>query len=171
MGLEYVLPPCAHRPARAPIGNRRVSLLRTVRRADVPLNCGPRSLNPLVQSGRPISVKAAQSLGSGKLSLVDRMADLRAATLLWPPNVRVGITAVLHTWGSAMTHHPHVHMIVGGGGLSDDGGRWISSPSKPSLSSKVITLPTSGFAAVAKRRSPYISSQTTTTWSDQDCAT
>ena len=31
---------------------------------------------------------------------------------------RIGITAVLHTWGSAMTHHPHVHMIVPGGGLS-----------------------------------------------------
>ncbi len=34
---------------------------------------------------------------------------------------KVGITSVLHTWGSAMTHHPHVHMIVPGGGLSDDG--------------------------------------------------
>ena len=42
---------------------------------------------------------------------------------------RIGITAVLHTWGSAMTHHPHVHMIVPGGGLSHDGSRWISSPS------------------------------------------
>ena len=42
---------------------------------------------------------------------------------------RIGITAVLHTWGSAMTHHPHVHMIVPGGGLSDDGSRWISSRS------------------------------------------
>ena len=40
---------------------------------------------------------------------------------------RIGITAVLHTWGSAMTHHPHVHMIVPGGGLSPDGRRWISS--------------------------------------------
>ena len=39
---------------------------------------------------------------------------------------RIGITAVLHTWGSAMTHHPHVHMIVPGGGLSDDGSRCIS---------------------------------------------
>jgi Putative transposase/Transposase zinc-binding domain len=42
---------------------------------------------------------------------------------------RIGITAVLHTWGSALTHHPHVHMIVPGGGLSDDGSRWISSRS------------------------------------------
>ncbi|MFQ3664506.1 MAG: IS91 family transposase [Sphingomonadaceae bacterium] len=40
---------------------------------------------------------------------------------------RIGITAVLHTWGSAMTHHPHVHMIVPGGGISPDGQRWISA--------------------------------------------
>ena len=39
---------------------------------------------------------------------------------------RIGITAVLHTWGSAMTHHPHVHMIVPGGGISPDGTRWIT---------------------------------------------
>ena len=31
---------------------------------------------------------------------------------------RIGITSVLHSWGSAMTHHPHVHMIVPGGGIS-----------------------------------------------------
>ena len=40
---------------------------------------------------------------------------------------RIGITAVLHTWGSAMTHHPHVHMIVPGGGIAPGGERWISS--------------------------------------------
>jgi hypothetical protein len=40
---------------------------------------------------------------------------------------RIGITAVLHTWGSALTHHPHVHMIVPGGGISPDGSRWVSS--------------------------------------------
>jgi len=39
---------------------------------------------------------------------------------------RIGATAVLHTWGSAMTHHPHIHMIVPGGGISLDGTRWIS---------------------------------------------
>jgi Zn finger protein HypA/HybF involved in hydrogenase expression len=39
---------------------------------------------------------------------------------------RVGVTSVLHTWGSALTHHPHVHMIVPGGGISLDGKRWIS---------------------------------------------
>lgn len=40
---------------------------------------------------------------------------------------RIGITAVLHTWGSAMTHHPHVHMIVPGGGIAPDERRWIFS--------------------------------------------
>ena len=39
---------------------------------------------------------------------------------------RIGITAVLHTWGSTMVHHPHVHMIVPGGGISLDGSRWVS---------------------------------------------
>jgi hypothetical protein len=40
---------------------------------------------------------------------------------------RIGILSVLHTWGSALTHHPHVHMIVPGGGFSLDGNSWISS--------------------------------------------
>jgi hypothetical protein len=39
---------------------------------------------------------------------------------------RIGMTAVLHTWGSALTHHPHIHMIVPGGGLSPDGNRWVA---------------------------------------------
>jgi Putative transposase/Transposase zinc-binding domain len=38
----------------------------------------------------------------------------------------IGITAVLHTWGSALTHHPHLHMIVPGGGISLEGQRWIA---------------------------------------------
>ena len=38
---------------------------------------------------------------------------------------KIAITSVLHTWGSALMHHPHVHMIVPGGGLSPDGSKWI----------------------------------------------
>jgi hypothetical protein len=44
---------------------------------------------------------------------------------------RIGATAVLHSWGSALTHHPHVHMIVPGGGISLDGMRWVRC--KPSF--------------------------------------
>ncbi|MCH7795615.1 MAG: IS91 family transposase [Proteobacteria bacterium] len=39
---------------------------------------------------------------------------------------RIGLTAVLHTWGSALTHHPHLHCIVPGGGIAPDGTRWVS---------------------------------------------
>jgi hypothetical protein len=39
---------------------------------------------------------------------------------------RIGLTSVLHSWGSALTHHPHVHIIVPGGGISLDGKRWVS---------------------------------------------
>jgi hypothetical protein len=39
---------------------------------------------------------------------------------------RIGATAVLHSWGSAMTHHPHLHMIVPGGGIAFDGTRWMA---------------------------------------------
>ena len=39
---------------------------------------------------------------------------------------KIGVTLVLHTWGSAMTHHPHVHGVVTGGGLSRDGKQWVA---------------------------------------------
>ena len=39
---------------------------------------------------------------------------------------RIGVLSVLHTWGSALTHHPHVHMIVPGGGFSLDGSKWVA---------------------------------------------
>jgi hypothetical protein len=42
---------------------------------------------------------------------------------------RIGLTLVLHTWGSALTHHPHVHGIVPGGGLALDADRWV--PCRP----------------------------------------
>jgi hypothetical protein len=62
--------------------------------------------------------------------LLFRAASEAMTTIAADPRhlgARIGITAVLHTWGSAMTHHPHVHMIVPGGGISFDGRRWVSS--------------------------------------------
>ena len=52
---------------------------------------------------------------------------------------KIGMTSVLHTWGSAMMHHPHVHVIVPGGGLSRDGGRWIACRSGFFLPVKVLS--------------------------------
>jgi len=53
--------------------------------------------------------------------------------------VKIGFTSVLHTWGSAMAHHPHVHMIVPGGGISLDGTRWIGCRPNYLLPVKVLS--------------------------------
>ena len=52
---------------------------------------------------------------------------------------KIGITAVLHSWGSAMTHHPHVHMIVPCGGISLDGTRWVSCRPRFFLPMRVLS--------------------------------
>jgi hypothetical protein len=52
---------------------------------------------------------------------------------------KLGMISVLHSWGSAMTHHPHVHMIVPGGGFSLDGQRWIARRSKFFLPVRVLS--------------------------------
>ncbi len=76
----------------------------------------------------PISDIAYQN----KAVIYDLLFKAAAETLLTiaadPKHLgaRLGITAVLHTWGSALTHHPHIHCIVPGGGLSLDGERWVA---------------------------------------------
>ena len=52
---------------------------------------------------------------------------------------RIGFMSVLHTWGSALTHHPHVHMVVPGGGLSPDGSRWIACRPRYFLTVEVLS--------------------------------
>ena len=52
---------------------------------------------------------------------------------------QIGVTLVLHTWGSAFTHHPHVHGIVPGGGLSPDGERWVACKSGFFLPVRVLS--------------------------------
>ena len=67
-----------------------------------------------------------------KAALYGLLFDIAAETLLRiaadPKHLgaSIGATLVLHTWGSALTHHPHVHGIVPGGGLAPDGQRWIA---------------------------------------------
>ncbi len=51
----------------------------------------------------------------------------------------VGILAVLHTWGQNLMHHPHLHCVVSGGGLSPDGQRWIASKSYYFLPVRVLS--------------------------------
>ena len=67
-----------------------------------------------------------------KALIYDLLFELAAQTLRTiaadPKHLgaQIGVTLVLHTWGSALTHHPHVHGIVAGGGLSADGARWVT---------------------------------------------
>ena len=52
---------------------------------------------------------------------------------------RIGATLVLHTWGSALTHHPHVHAVVPGGGLAPDGKTWVACRPGFFLSVRVLS--------------------------------
>lgn len=82
-----------------------------------------------------LPTEIAQIAHANKAVVYDLLFKASSETLLTiaadPKHLgaKVGMTSVLHTWGSAMTHHPHVHVIVPGGGLSSDGERWI--PCRP----------------------------------------
>ena len=79
----------------------------------------------------PAEVAAIASQNKAAVyDLLFRAASQTMLTIAADPRhlgARIGITAVLHSWGSALTHHPHIHMIVPGGGIALDGQRWISS--------------------------------------------
>jgi len=78
----------------------------------------------------PASIRAVAFQNKAAVyDLLFRTAAETLTTIAADPKhlgARIGLTAVLHTWGSALTHHPHVHVIVPGGGLSPDGSRWIA---------------------------------------------
>jgi Putative transposase/Transposase zinc-binding domain len=80
-----------------------------------------------------------------KAVLYDLLFKVSAETMLTiaadPKHLgaRIGITSVLHSWGSALTHHPHVHMIVPGGGIAPDGQRWVSCRPGFFLSVRVLS--------------------------------
>jgi hypothetical protein len=80
-----------------------------------------------------------------KAALYGLLFDIAAETLLRiaadPKHLgaHIGATLVLHTWGSALTHHPHVHGIVPGGGLAPDGARWVACRPGFFLSVRVLS--------------------------------
>jgi hypothetical protein len=89
----------------------------------------------------PIAAIAYQN----KAAIYGLLFDVAAETLCTiaadPKHLgaRIGVTLVLHTWGSALTHHPHVHGIVPGGGLSADDARWIGCRPGFLLSVRVLS--------------------------------
>jgi hypothetical protein len=66
-------------------------------------------------------------------------ATLKIAATPRHLGARIGFMSVLHTWGSALTHHPHVHMVVPGGGLSRDGSKWIACRPRYFLTAEVLS--------------------------------
>jgi hypothetical protein len=89
----------------------------------------------ITTSCSPCRRRSAVSPFTNKAVLYNVLFEVAAETLRTiaadPKHLgaQIGLTLVLHTWGSALTHHPHVHGIVPGGGLSPDGEHWI--PCKP----------------------------------------
>jgi hypothetical protein len=89
----------------------------------------------------PISAIAYQNK-SVIYTILFRAAAETLLTIAGDPKhlgARIGLTLVLHTWGSAMTHHPHVHGIVPGGGLSLDGQHWVACRSGFFLPVRVLS--------------------------------
>ena len=89
----------------------------------------------------PISASAYPNKAVIYGLLFDIAAETLATIAADPKHLgaRIGTTLVLHSWGSALTHHPHVHGVVPGGGLSPDGERWISCKPGFFLSVRVLS--------------------------------
>ena len=103
------------------------------------------SRSPTIMSSLPCRRRSARSGSRTRPSSTTSCSGPLAETLITiaadPKHLgaRIGLTAVLHTWGSALTHHPHVHVIVPGGGLSPDGSRWIACKPGFFLSVRVLS--------------------------------
>ena len=98
------------------------------RRARSRAAAGRRTSTSSTRCPAPIARHRLSEQGASIYDILFKASAETTITIAADPKhlgARIGITAVLHTWGSAMTHHPHVHMIVPGGGLSDDGSRWV----------------------------------------------
>src|SRR5580765_749388 len=76
----------------------------------------------------PVAAIAFQNKAAVYAILFKAASDALRVTAADPRHLgaAIGVLAVLHTWGQTLTHHPHVHCIVPGGGLSLDGQRWVS---------------------------------------------
>lgn len=80
----------------------------------------PATLRPFVRSHQRASYRALFRAATESLQKLARDPRFLGAA-------RLGFTAVLHTWGRALAYHPHLHVLVPAGGLSDDGETWIAS--------------------------------------------
>ena len=122
---------------RRPVMQAWASLLtcgadpKVVSLSDGRKRCGPVGFGSGLNARKSLEVRARFAFQNkpAVYDLLFRTAAETLTTIAADPKhlgARIGLTAVLHTWGSALTHHPHIHVIVLGGGLSPDGSRWIA---------------------------------------------
>ena len=143
---------CARRPCRALRGLRphahRLQLVPESALPEVPVGCrrktGWRRARPSCCRCRtstscslcPAQIGAIAYQNKAKVyGLLFKAAAETLTTIAADPKhlgAEIGLTAVLHTWGQNLDHHPHVHCIVPGGGISPDGKRWVVAVSASS---------------------------------------
>jgi hypothetical protein len=90
----------------------------------------PHVLNPLILCNQQILYELLFRSVSQTLKQVS-LRKLKGASL--------GFIAVLHTWGQNLMYHPHLHLIVPGGGLSADESKWVKTPENYLLPTKVLS--------------------------------
>ena len=122
MGDAHYLP---QSPLPEVPGGRGAAMARRPRGRAAAGSLLPRRLHP---AGGDRRHRASRTRAPSTTSCSGAAAETLTTIAADPKHLgaRIGLTAVLHTWGSALTHHPHVHVIVPGGGLSPDGSRWIA---------------------------------------------
>lgn len=91
----------------------------------------PEELRPFIRSNQQAAYSAMFSAASSSLKTL-------AEDKRFIGTEKTGFTGVLHTWGRQLQYHPHIHFIVPGGGLSEDGNKWL--PSKPDFFIRVEPL-------------------------------
>jgi hypothetical protein len=96
----------------------------------------PSELNPLVSINRKVMYDLLfRSVSETLMELANDPKHLGA---------KIGVIGILHTWGQNLMDHPHVHCIVTGGGISPDGGRWVSCRKSFFIHVKVMSALFSG---------------------------
>ena len=77
----------------------------------------------------PVASRSASASAAGTLSRMVRTVAQTLRTIAADPRhlgAEVGFFAVLHTWGQTLVHHPHLHCVIPGGGLANDGSGWVA---------------------------------------------
>jgi hypothetical protein len=134
--LTYHYHSCGDRHCPSCGGTKRAAWLERQRRDVLPVGYFhvvftlPHELSALVLGNRKLLYDLLFAVTSETLQTIG--ADPRHL------GARLGALLVLHTWGQQLEHHPHIHAVVPGGGLSPDGTRWVASRANFLVSVKVL---------------------------------